>query len=405
MPTETLSTPPLISKSQWQTRLEKELKSPATWESIQWHVSEYFKLDPYYDQSSSEDLSYLVEFHSFISKGRDGKKPGLLANADLLASADPQTLAQAESYGISGWVSGGAVSNPDFSFAKSPVYNRFQNETDPFMDGLANGRWGDKATTQVPHIHAADVHQAGGLAVQELAIALLVAEEWKSVFGNSTDWTNSLTLHLGVGPLFWLELGKLRAMRLLWINFCEANNWEPTMPTLRAETSKVYWSKTDTDTNLIRHTLSAMAAMMGTADQILVHPHSFEPAKALESIRLSANIGHLLMEESFLHQFADPAAGSYLVDQLTHHLAQSAWKQFGEWNEVGFTRLVEQGILQKCISQQADRLQQRYQNKEVTLLGVNQHQSEMALSSPPFPQIPMEGNSLFPQLKLLFLDA
>lgn len=383
----------------------KELKSPATWESIQWQVSEYFTLEPYYDQSNSQDLNYLADFHSFISNGRDGRKPDLLANADALATTDSDAWAQAELYGISGWASAGIEGNSAFGLARKPVYQRFQNEPDPYMDGLCKGIRIDGIAAQTPHIHAVDVHQAGGSAVQELAIALLVAEEWKSLFGQNSGWTESLTIHVGVGPLFWLELAKLRAMRLLWANFCEANGWKPTIPNLRAETSKVYWSKSDTDTNLIRHTLATMAALMGTADQILIHPHTFDPDKSLESIRLSANIGHLLMEESFLHQFADPAAGSYLVDRLTHHLAQSAWKQFGEWSQIGFSQLMEKGVLQERIARQAERLTQRYHNKEVIILGVNQHQSELELSSPPFPQIPVPENTSFPRLKPLFLDA
>ena len=404
---ETISKSSQILKPEWQARLEKELKLPNTWESIQWEVSEYFKLEPYFDQSSAVDLSYLSEFHEFISAGRDGMKPAILANGDAMAGADSDSWEKAESYGLSGWVSEGITTGVDFSLAKKQVYQRFKNESDPFMDGLALGNWPEKKqkNTQSTHIHAADVHNAGGSAVQELATALLVAEAWKPQIIDNSTGIDSLTIHLGIGPLFWLELAKVRAMRLLWINFCQANGWKPNLPTLRAETSKVHWSKSDTDTNLIRQTLSAMAAMLGGADQILVHPHSFEASKALENIRLAANIPHLLMQESFLNQFADPAGGSYTVDQLTHHLAQSAWKQFGEWNQIGFTKLAEQGTLQQSIEKQADRLKERYQNKELTLLGVNQFQSDMAISSPPFPQLLFEDSPSFTRLKPLFLDA
>ena len=52
---------PEIDLNQWEERVKKELKTPHTFESLQWQVSEFFSLNPVYDEKvfENENLEYL----------------------------------------------------------------------------------------------------------------------------------------------------------------------------------------------------------------------------------------------------------------------------------------------------------------------------------------------------------
>ncbi len=44
--------------------------------------------------------------------------------------------------------------------------------------------------------------------------------------------------------------------------------------------------------------------------------------------RIARNISVLLREESYLDKVADPSAGSYYIETLTHQLVEAAWALF-----------------------------------------------------------------------------
>ena len=66
----------------------------------------------------------------------------------------------------------------------------------------------------------------------------------------------------------------------------------------------------------------AFAAAGGGAQSINLPPHIEEDKDAQ---RIARNIWHVLREEGHLSRVADPAAGSWLAENLTTQLAQTAW--------------------------------------------------------------------------------
>ena len=406
-----------VGLKQWADRLQKELKSPLKFEDLQWQVSEYFNLDPLYDASifEKENLDYLKAFHLRWAQKRESEKPEILAFADPVFQNDPSKIKEAESYNFQSWYSENGNSNQNAlsvsarNFGKITIGSKSKSEYDPLMDGFATGQWinieKEKVKINAIHIHAADIHHAGGSAVQELALALLCAEEYRKADVENKIWANQAVLHLGVGPLFWLELAKIRAMRLVFMSFCDINALEIKTGLIRTETSKLYWSKSDTELNLLRHSSEVLSAILGGADQVLVFPHTFEKNKALDSTRLAINIPLLALEESQLHSDFDPASGSYMLELLTHKLAKAAWELFSKWNEVGFEKLIKTNQLQEEILKSANELKIRFSEGKVQMVGVNAFKSPMAKTSPPFPfQKPIE-NPEFQPLVPVFLDA
>jgi methylmalonyl-CoA mutase len=81
-------------------------------------------------------------------------------------------------------------------------------------------------------------------------------------------------------------------------------------------------------TNLLRTTAAALAAVIGGADAITVLPlDAALPTPRALGRRLARNISHLLAGESMLRRDADPAAGSYALEELTYRTATAAWAE------------------------------------------------------------------------------
>ncbi len=69
------------------------------------------------------------------------------------------------------------------------------------------------------------------------------------------------------------------------------------------------------------------------ADRLTVLPYDAGRESAAQypqafGRRIARNVQHLLQLESGLGDIADPAAGSYYVEQLTRQLAAAAWNDF-----------------------------------------------------------------------------
>jgi hypothetical protein len=394
--------------AQWRERLQKELKSPLSLSDLEWHVSEYFSLD---------EGKYLTEFHEAWKQQKPDWKPAFKVSASNL---NPSDIATAETYGFQAWV---VTDGTSFSGQSLPVEHRLGvgNPSvassgicfDPVMDSLRLGAWTpsfqqlNTSSHNGPfHIHAADVQNAGGSAVQELAFCLLVAEQYRqSVSAEEfAESCQNWVLHLASSPSYWLEIGKIRAMRLLWMNFCSLNNAGKQAGKIEVETSGVFWSHTDPDGNLLRHTSEVMSALIAGADSILVHSHTLDPSMGLEACRQAVNIGLLATKESHLDNVLDPATGSYLVEKLTHELTNAAWNQFIEWNEKPFVSWIESGEFQSLVAERKTALQTRFASGDLLMVGVNKHQSPLARKSPAAP-IAAETETSFPALRPFSLDV
>jgi methylmalonyl-CoA mutase len=139
-----------------------------------------------------------------------------------------------------------------------------------------------------------------------------------------------------VGKSYFYEIARLRAFKLLWFNVlnawgiplqspCVAVQFQP-----EAYTDELY-------TNMVRGTTMAMSAVMGGAARLSVLPYDAgretqSERSAAFSRRIARNVQHLLKMESSLHEIADPAAGSYYIERLTHQLAEQAWAAFSAEN-------------------------------------------------------------------------
>ena len=144
--------------------------------------------------------------------------------------------------------------------------------------------------------------------------------------------TRFMHLIVPVGNSYFLEIAKLRALRLLWFNLLKA--WEIPLkaPVVHASINSESYSD-NLYSNMISGTTAAMSAIMGGVDRLTVLPYdsgreSVATYPKAFSRRIARNVQHLLKLESNLHELNDPAAGSYYIEHLSAKIAEKAWQEF-----------------------------------------------------------------------------
>ncbi|TAK49128.1 MAG: hypothetical protein EPO28_00965 [Saprospiraceae bacterium] len=176
-------------------------------------------------------------------------------------------------------------------------------------------------------------HYYGGEAgvVNELAATIAGGEKWLAQLSDKGIGAATTNRHLffsiAVGKNYFLEIAKIRALKLLWAHVLKGWNCEFVMPPVEARFASAEQSD-DPATNMIHATTQAMSAIIGGAGRLTVSPPDSSPAKAGFSRRIARNVQHILKMESHLDRVADPAAGSYFIENLTNKLAAAAWAAF-----------------------------------------------------------------------------
>ena len=199
---------------------------------------------------------------------------------------------------------------------------------------LAYGRENFPGFTLLSVEGAADWQGASG-AADELALLLKRANAYLKQFAergwSPADAAAGMQVAVAVGSSYFVEIAKLRALKLLWLNLLQAWGLPKAWPPLDVRFAPAAYAA-DEYSNLIRATTMAMSAVLGGADRLAVLPFDAgaeNPSRpAAFGRRMARNVQHLLKMESFFTELPDPAAGSYYVEKLTGQLAEAAWKKF-----------------------------------------------------------------------------
>lgn len=137
-------------------------------------------------------------------------------------------------------------------------------------------------------------------------------------------------------------IAKFRAARTLWARVAQvAGAAEHGSAPNHAVTAPVMFSQRDPWVNMLRVTVAAFAAGVGGATTVEVLPfdnaiHGGQPGVSRTfAARIARNTNLLLLEESHLGFVADPAGGSYYVEELTDEIADRAWKIFTDVESQG----------------------------------------------------------------------
>ena len=227
------------------------------------------------------------------------------------------------------------------------------------------------------------IQEAGATADLELAYTLADGVDYIRAgldAGLDIDtFAPRLSFFWGIGMNFFMEVAKLRAGRLLWIELVAGfGAWNPKSLSLRTHSQTSGWSLTAQDpfNNVARTCIEAMAATQGHTQSL--HTNALDEALALPtdfSARIARNTQLLLQQESGTTRPIDPWGGSYYVECLTHELAERARAHIAEVAERGgMAQAISDGIPKLRIEEAAARTQAWIDSGQQPVIGVNKYQ-------------------------------
>ena len=227
------------------------------------------------------------------------------------------------------------------------------------------------------------MQEAGANAALELAYTLADGKEYIQTAIAAgleiDDFAPRLSFFWGIGMNFYMEIAKMRAARLLWAEIVEEfGPVNPKSGMLRTHCQTSGWSLTEQDpyNNIVRTTIEAMAAVFGGTQSL--HTNALDEAIALPSdfaARIARNTQLILQEETGIGQVVDPWGGSYMMEHLTHDMANKARELMAEIDELGgMAKAIESGIPKLRIEEAAAKKQARIDRGEDVIVGVNKFQ-------------------------------
>jgi methylmalonyl-CoA mutase len=190
-----------------------------------------------------------------------------------------------------------------------------------------------------------------------------------------------LSFFWAVGMNHFMEIAKMRAARMIWAKLVKQfNPKNPKSMALRTHSQTSGWSLTEQDpyNNVGRTVIEAMAATLGHTQSL--HTNALDEAIALPtdfSARIARNTQLYIQQETEICRSADPWAGSYYVETLTHEIAQKAWALIEEVEELGgMAKAIETGVPKMRIEEAAARAQGKIDSGKQTIVGVNKYRLE-----------------------------
>ncbi len=411
---------PPISTAEWEAVIESDLKGKNYKDVLNWDTGEGIELLPFYRSEHLEnldgsDIKKSTEFpdqaweirelinstnlETANSLALEALKSGATAlfidlNNDLIKNTiDLEQLFNGVIIEIIGIHFAQSLSGTDFiqlfeSFVEQRGY-KLNNldvtfQLDPITQSLVTGDLiekdeleelvNDRSSHSVKSIAilASEYHNMGATIVDELAYSLATANEY---LGMNKEVASNLHFNFGVASNYFLEISKLRAFRILWKQVCEAYEISDHKSYISAETSQINKSFVDGNNNILRVTTEAMSAALGTADSIMIRPFDelYEDQSTF-SHRISRNIHHLMMEESYLNKVDDVSEGSYYIEMITKKLVEMAWTRF-QFIETkgGITAILAAGFLQDELKKIQEERQRRFTDQNKVMVGVNKY--------------------------------
>ena len=236
-------------------------------------------------------------------------------------------------------------------------------------------------------------HQTGATAVQELAYgfaSLVELADAGEKYGISAgDLFQNCLVCMEAGADFFGEIAKIKSARVMFHQLATLYgvSVEPEMIEIFVATSN--WTKSiwDVNTNMLRNTSEAMAAIIGGCNALVVGPHDLSGGEF--STRMARNISNILKEESFLDKVIDPTAGSYYLEALIWEILEKTKSKLIEIEKIGgWRKAFESGQIQHEIREEREKKMQSVLDGRTPKIGVNRYATK---ESRPQVTLPSEG--------------
>jgi methylmalonyl-CoA mutase N-terminal domain/subunit len=235
------------------------------------------------------------------------------------------------------------------------------------------------------------IREAGSTAVQEIAFTLTNAIAYvEAALARGLavdDFAPRLSFFFNAHSNFFEEVAKFRAARKLWAEIMRdrfgAKDERSWRLRFHAQTAGSTLTAQQTDVNVVRVTLQALAAVLGGTQSL--HTNAADEALALpteQSARLALRTQQVIAAETGVADVADPLGGSFLVEAWTEELVTRAKALIGKVDALGgAVAAIEQGFFHREIEEAAYVAQRELESGERTVVGVNAFRE--ASDSPP----------------------
>ncbi len=306
----------------------------------------------------------------------DGGFDGLATAAGLLAVATRRGVAHDALRGSFGFDPVGLLARD----------GRIQGGLNARLAGLRDlGFW---CAAHAPGMRAVSVsgdpYDGGGASTaQELAYSVATGLEYLRQLtdaGLSVDQAaKQIGFSYGVSGDFFTQIAKLRAARWMWAKVVTTAGGEPDAAAMAIHCRTSRFTKTERDpwVNMLRVTAECTAAVLGGAQSVATLPFDciIGPPDELAR-RVARNTQVVLREESHLDAVADPAGGSWFVENLTNDLARAAWSELREVEASGgIISALGSGRLVTAISEVAAGRRRSLARRKSPVVGVSEFPS------------------------------
>ena len=425
---------PEISSEAWRKKIESDLKGADFEKKLVWRTDEEIPVQPFYRSEDLADLKYLDQAGSL--KPVSSAPNGWVICQDIFPGKDLAEANSRVKLALKGGAQAiriqlGKVHNPGKGMLEQLLEGVPLGETEILFQGFLGadalyenytqiviqggvdlsklkgllgadplgkmassgipvatfdtlGKLVTKAGELTPGIRVIDVNgslmqEAGGTLSQELALTLSMANEYMAILTakgiGASEVAASMQFSMATGPNYFMEIAKIRAARILWSKIAEVYGLQPESSQVQIQSTTSQWNMTlyDPHVNMLRGTTEAMSAILGGADLITVLPYDHPYGKSAKySERVARNVQIILRDEAYLDRIADPAAGSYYLENLTDSLAEKAWELFREIENIGGFRVaLEKGFVQGLLSKSKQKKLDRMASGRDHLLGTN----------------------------------
>lgn len=179
---------------------------------------------------------------------------------------------------------------------------------------------------------------------------------------------------------FFEEVAKYRALRRLWARLLKerygAKNPRSMMLRTHTQTGGSTLMAQQPENNIVRAAVQTLAAVTGGVQSIALS--CFDEALALptdEAQRIALRTQQIIAHETGAADTVDPFAGSYYVEHLTNDLERQAVAIMSEVESMGGSvPAIESGWMQNQIAEASWKYQQRVDDGDEVVVGVNDFQ-------------------------------
>ncbi|HVM88334.1 MAG TPA: methylmalonyl-CoA mutase family protein [Puia sp.] len=229
------------------------------------------------------------------------------------------------------------------------------------------------------------IREAGSTAVQEIAFTLSNGKAYvKAAMEKGLDinvFGKRLSFFFNAHNNLFEEIAKFRAARRMWAKMMkELGATDPKAMMLRFHTQTGGSTLTAQQplNNISRITLQSLAAVLGGTQSL--HTNGYDEALSLpteEAARIALRTQQIIAYESGVTDTVDPLAGSYFIEELTNEVEAMAWKLIEQIDIMGGSvSAIEQGYIQNEIAKSAYQYQQKVEEGEKIIVGMNKFQNE-----------------------------